>query len=194
MEAAAYRARRPAETPLYALLESLHETVKGAWEDLFERRYGFRRGLLDGVVARYLDCDIFERGFARIRCPDCAAERLLAFSCKGRGLCPSCGAKRAAEFAAFLRDEVVADVGHAQWVFTIPRLLRPDFMHHQELLGPLCAAAWQTVRELMALPAGAASSDPAQGSRSSLVSTTTRQAEAPLTLLENWPREATGAP
>ena len=42
-----------------------------------------------------------------------AAEYLLAFSCKGRGLCPSCGAKRAAEFAAFLKDEVVADVGHA---------------------------------------------------------------------------------
>ena len=44
----------------------------GAWEGLFERRYGFWRGLLDGVVARYLDCGIFERGFARIRCPDCA--------------------------------------------------------------------------------------------------------------------------
>lgn len=154
MEAAAYRARRPAETPLYALLASLYETVKGAWEDLFERRYGFWRGLLDSVVARYLDCGIFERGFARIRCPDCAAEYLLAFSCKGRGLCPSCGAKRAAEFAALLRDEVAADVGHAQWVFTVPKLLRPYFMHHRELLGPLCAAAWKTVRELMAVAAG----------------------------------------
>ena len=91
MEATAYRARRPTETPLYSLLDSLYETVKGAWEDLFERRYGFWRGLLDGVVARYLDCGIFERGFARVRCPDCAAEYLLAFSCKGRGLCPSCG-------------------------------------------------------------------------------------------------------
>jgi Putative transposase/Transposase zinc-binding domain len=77
-----------------------------------------------------------------------------AFSCKGRGLCPSCGAKRAAEFAAFLQDEVVADVGHAQWVFTVPKLLRPYFMHHRELLGPLCTAAWQTVRELMAVAAG----------------------------------------
>ncbi len=101
MEAAAYRARRPVETPLYVLIESLYESVKGAWEDLFERRYGFWRGLLDGVVARYLDCGIFERGFARIRCPDCAAEYLLAFSCKGRGLCPSCGAKRAGEEQGF---------------------------------------------------------------------------------------------
>jgi len=84
------------------------------WEDLFERRYGFWRGLLAGVVARYLDCGILDRGFARVRCPDCAQEFLLAFSCKGRGPCPCCGAKRAAEFAAFLHDEVVADLGHAQ--------------------------------------------------------------------------------
>jgi Putative transposase len=35
-------------------------------------------------------------------------------------------------------------------VFTVPKLLRPYFMHHRELLGPLCTAAWQTVRELMA--------------------------------------------
>jgi hypothetical protein len=27
-------------------------------------------------------------------------------------------------------------------------------MHHRELLGPLCTAAWQTVRELMAVAAG----------------------------------------
>ena len=116
---------------MYALLESLYESVKDAWEDDFERPYGFWRGLLDGVVARYLDCGIFERGFPRIRCPDCAAE-----------------------FAALLQDEVVANVGHAQWVFTVPKLQRPYFMHHRELLGPLCAAAWQTVRELMAVAAG----------------------------------------
>ena len=45
-------------------------------------------------------------------------------------------------------------MGHAQWVFTIPKLLRPYFMYHRELLGPLCSAAWQTVRELMAVAAG----------------------------------------
>ena len=49
---------------------------------------------------------------------------------------------------------MVADVGHAQWVFTVPKLLRPYFMHHRALLGPLCAAAWQTIRELMAVAAG----------------------------------------
>ncbi len=77
----------------------------------------------------------------------------MAFSCKGRGLCPSCGAKRAAELAAFLQDDVVEDVGHAQWVFTVPKMLRVYFLHHRELLGALSLAAYRTVEELMAAAA-----------------------------------------
>jgi len=39
-------------------------------------------------------------------------------------------------------------------VFTVPKMLRPYFMHHRELLGPLCTAAWDTTRELMTTAAG----------------------------------------
>ena len=63
-----------------------------------------------------------------MRCGACAAEYLVAFSCKGRGLCPSSAATRTAELAAFLREEVLDDVGHAQWVFSIPKMLRPFFL------------------------------------------------------------------
>ena len=52
--------------------------------------------------------------------------------------------------AAFLQDEVVEEVGHAQWVFTVPKMLRVYFLHHRELLGALSLAAYQTVKELMA--------------------------------------------
>jgi hypothetical protein len=48
-----------------------------------------RRGFVDKQVRRYLDCGLFENGFARIRCPECSEEYLLAFSCKTRELCPS---------------------------------------------------------------------------------------------------------
>ncbi len=41
-------------------------------------------------------------------------------------------------------------VGHAQWVLTIPKMLRIYFRHHRELLGPLSLAAYETVKELMA--------------------------------------------
>ena len=40
------------------------------------------------------------------------------------------------------------------WTFTIPKLLRPFFLHRRELLGSLCRAAWETVAELIAEAAG----------------------------------------
>ncbi len=151
---AVYRPREPQATPLYRLLERRFEAVKGEWEERFESHFGFWRGWVDGVVARYLDCGILENGFARVRCAGCRNDMLVAFSCKGRGLCPSCGAKRAAETANRLREDVLEAVGHAQWVFTVPKMLRPYFLRHRELLGDLCRAAWQTVREMMVAAAG----------------------------------------
>jgi hypothetical protein len=37
-------------------------------------------------------------------------DRLVPFSCKGRGFCPSCGGRRVAERAAHLVDHVLPDV------------------------------------------------------------------------------------
>ncbi len=147
--AKAYRPRDPRPTPLYRLVETFFEDVKSEWEERFEGRYGFWRGLVDEQVRRYLDCGLFENGFARIQCPGCHAEYLLAFSCKTRDLCPSCAAKRGAATAALLVDEVLGEVGHAQWVFVMPKMLRPYFLHHRELLGGLARAAWETALELM---------------------------------------------
>jgi len=138
----------------YRLFEAHFDEVRGQWEERFERRFGFWRGFVDKQVLRYLDCGLFENGFARIRCPDCAEEYLLAFSCKTRELCPSCAAKRSVATAALLADEVLEQVGHAQWVFVMPKMLRPYFLHHRELLGGLAHAAWETVLELMCAAAG----------------------------------------
>ena len=128
--------------------------MKGQWEERFERRFGFWRSFVDEQVCRYLDCGLYENGFARIRCPECAEEYLLAFSCKTRELCPSCAAKRSAATAALLAEDVIEEVGHTQWVFVIPKMLRPYFLHHRELLGGLARAAWETVLELMGAAAG----------------------------------------
>ena len=111
--------------------------MRAEWEERFEGRYGFWRGFTDKAVGAYLDCGILDHGFARVRCGACGSEHLLAFSCKTRGLCPSCSAKRATALAAFLETEVLADVSHAQWVFSVPRMLRPYFLYHRPLLGRL---------------------------------------------------------
>ena len=50
----------------------------------------------------FLTCGVLAHGFARVRCDTCAFERLVPFSCKGRGFCPSCGGRRMTERAARL--------------------------------------------------------------------------------------------
>ena len=128
---ALYRPRNVRATPLYQLLETYYENVKAIWEERFQTKSDFWRGFVDSVVARYLDCGVAEAGFARLKCDTCGAEQLLTLSCKQRGLCPSCDAKRAAAFAAFLKDELLENVGHCLWTFTLPKMLRPFFMRHR---------------------------------------------------------------
>ena len=63
-------------------------------------------------------------------------------------------AKRAAAFAAFLKDEVVENVGHCLWTFTLPKMLRPYFMRNRELLADLARLAYETINELTSDAAG----------------------------------------
>ena len=76
-------------------------------------------------------------GFLRLRCADCAQEKLVAFSCKKRGFCPTCGARRMAETAAQLVDHVILRVKVAQWVWSFPIPLRFLFAAHPDLLAPV---------------------------------------------------------
>ncbi len=52
---------------------------------------------------------------------------------------------------AFLADKVVEELGHTHWTFTMPKMLRPYFMHNRELLGRLPGVAHATPREPRAL-------------------------------------------
>ena len=58
----------------------------------------------------FLGCGCLASGFARFHCDACGLDRLVPFSCKGRGFCPSCGGRRMAEPAAHLVDRVFSDV------------------------------------------------------------------------------------
>jgi len=149
-----YRPRNVRATPLYQFLEAYYEDVKAIWEERFQKKYGFWRGFVDQVVARYVDCGVEEAGFARLKCDTCGAEKLLTLSCKQRGLCPSCDAKRAAAFATFLKDELLENVGHCLWTFTLPKMLRPFFMRRRALLSDLARLAYETVEQLLCEAAG----------------------------------------
>ena len=62
---APYRSRNPRTTSLYQLVDSYYETVKGVWEERFERRYGFWCGFYENAVNRYLDCGLFRIRFCQ---------------------------------------------------------------------------------------------------------------------------------
>jgi hypothetical protein len=86
-------------------------------------------------VEKFLGCGDLEQGFARVRCPDCAHEFFVAFSCRGRCFCPSCHQKRALQTALWVSQEVCAPVAHRQIVFTIPKRLRIYFRFDRRLTG-----------------------------------------------------------
>jgi hypothetical protein len=98
-----------------------------------------------------LKCGDVKEGFARVRCPNCKEEFFVAYSCRQRSCCPSCDRKRALLLGHRLKEEVFAPVPHRQWVFTIPKRLRIYFRYDRKLLGKLCRAAWETIRDVYAL-------------------------------------------
>ena len=69
-------------------------------------------------------CGILAHGFARAFCDECQHDFLIAFSCKGRGVCPSCNTRRMVETAAHLTEHVMPRLPVRQWVLSVPKRLR----------------------------------------------------------------------
>ena len=93
----------------------------------------------------FLDCGCLASGFARFRCDGCGHNRLVPFSCKGRGFCPSCGGRRMAERAAHLVDHVLPDAPIRQWVLSLPFRLRYLLAWDHDLCRALVAVYVRTV-------------------------------------------------
>src|SRR5262249_18954780 len=94
----------------------------------------------------FLTCGVLTHGFARLRCTDCVSERLLPFSCKGRGFCPSCGGRRMTESTARLVDDVLPRVPVRQWVLSLPYRLRYLLAWDHALARAVLAVFVRTLR------------------------------------------------
>jgi len=127
---AIYRVRRPRASPLWQCVRR-HLPELGASARV-------RRAVEKKVLERFLDCGDPQRGFARTRCAGCGQDLLLAFSCKTRDFCPSCLHKRVLAWGHWVEASVLRPVPHRQYVFSVPKLLRPFFACHRSLLGELC--------------------------------------------------------
>jgi Transposase zinc-binding domain len=116
-----YQRRQPEGSVLYRTLQAHLDTFlpRTAGADC--------RGLPAFVIRElraYLRCGLLKHGCVHVRCPRCADEMVVAFSCKGRGFCPSCGGRRMGAPAAQLVDHVIPHMPVRQWALSLPWSLR----------------------------------------------------------------------
>ena len=107
----------------------MHHVVREHLETVLTQAADLRDGeglpsFVEQEFRDFLRCCSLGGGFARFRCVGCGFDRLVPFSCHGRGFCPSCGGRRMAERAAHLVDKVFPPVPVRQWVLSLPHRLR----------------------------------------------------------------------
>ena len=118
---ARYQRRRPEQTLWYRIVQTHFAT----WLDLASGECDAAPpGYVERTFRRYLECGILAHGFARAYCDTCQHDFLIAYSCKGRGVCPSCNTRRMVETAAHLVDHVFPPLPVRQWVLAVPKRLR----------------------------------------------------------------------
>lgn len=114
-----YQPRRVQRTTLYQVLQIHFEAwlVQAHAIDAVPKH-------VERDYRRYLECGILAYGFARVKCQSCEHDFLLAFSCKGQGICPSCNTKHMAATAMQLVENVLPNVPVRQFVLSLPKRLR----------------------------------------------------------------------
>lgn len=142
-----YPTRDPSKTLLYQVVqENLETFIQMTQAD------PNRKGLPMHVrkeFYEYLRCGILANGFVRLQCTSCKHERLVAFSCKGRGFCPSCGGRRMSELGAFLVDEVFPHVPIRQVVLSFPFPIRFWLAKNNRLQSELLGITVRAVSGLL---------------------------------------------
>ncbi len=148
-----YRPRKPEASPLWQLVAHHAHAFLDVYDDRYAPRYGALRAVVPRALEGFHRCGVLAWGFARVRCPDCRHEYLLAFSCKERCFCPSCHAKRQAAFGEFVTEEILEPVPHRHVVISLPRRLRP-FFRARKRLTRLARLAYETIKDLFQAAAG----------------------------------------
>ena len=115
-----YIPRNAEASPLYTVVSKNLETFL---EEQFQRNRPVPF-FVEREMRAFLDCGIPSHGFLRVHCDSCGCDRVVPFSCKGRGFCSSCCGRRMADTAAHLVDRVLPEVQTRQWVLTLPYTMR----------------------------------------------------------------------
>jgi hypothetical protein len=129
-----YERRSPENSKLYKI-------IAGNWHSFLNERAIEGRDIPTYIIEEfeaYLRCGILAYGFGRLHCEACNTDKLVPFSCKGRGFCPSCGARRMAEEAIYLKDQLIPLIPVRQFVVTFPPPLRLWLSRSSQLTAIIC--------------------------------------------------------
>jgi hypothetical protein len=110
-----YKPRNPQQSQYYRCVEDHFESFELGYDERFSARYGFLRPYVKDVMLRYLDCGDLHGGFARIKCPDCGHERLLAFVLERSGNPAASGTSAATSARHAIRSGWLNSVSGCAW-------------------------------------------------------------------------------
>jgi hypothetical protein len=142
---------------LHTIFERHFEDFCEQYDEKYAATYGrYRLERIQQLGERFSTCGDYLQGVARIRCtnPECGHDYFRPFSCKGFYLCPSCSRKRTILFAEHLTNEVLLKLPHRQFVFTMPKALRPFFRHDRRLFAEVSRLIYDILRDFYREAAG----------------------------------------
>jgi hypothetical protein len=125
---------------LQILFKKHFQRIAEQYESKYAVIYGrFRIERITEVVEKFIVCGDYSRGIARIQCtnPECKYEYFRPFSCKSFYFCPSCSQKRTLLFSEYMHERLLLNLPHRQFVWTVPRILRPYFRHNRRLFSEI---------------------------------------------------------
>jgi len=132
------------------------------WREAAERPVP---GYVEEELRGYLQCGLLCFGFGRALCMGCGRGLVVAFSCKGRGVCPSCNGRHMAQTAAHLADHVIPPVPVRQWVISVPKRLRGMLADRPNAVAAVTRIFLAEIERLLCAAAGVTSDAPAPAVR-----------------------------
>jgi hypothetical protein len=99
-------------------------------------------------------CPVSPRGPARGLCTGCGTGFVIAFSCKGQGVCPSCNGRHMAQTAAHLVNRVIPPVPVREWVISVPKRLRCFLADRPAVVNTLTKIFIDEIERLLSAAAG----------------------------------------
>ena len=123
-------------------------TSAKCYGERYARQFGYWRPIIDKTVDKFMQVWRPAARFCPGALPGLPARVLRGVLVQAAVHLSELRQKRTLLFGLHLADDVCRFVPHRQFVWTMPKRLRPFFRFHRQLLRRLPALAWQTVREV----------------------------------------------